>query len=98
MYEIIVILKALTEIAAVAMLGQGILWVIAGSKREQNVVYQMFRTLTMPVMKATRVITPRVVLDQHLGLVAFFLLVVLWVVLTALKIKMVLDASAAVPG
>ena len=95
MYEIIVILKALTEIAGVAMLGQGILWVIAGSKREQNAIYQLFRTLTSPVMKVTRLITPRVVLDQHLGLVAFFLLVVLWVVLTALKIKMVLDASAA---
>ena len=98
MYEIIVILKALTEVAGVAMLGQGILWVIAGSKREQNAVYQLFRVLTSPVMRATRLITPRVVLDQHLGLVAFFLLVVLWVVLTALKIKMVLDASAGVQG
>ena len=33
MYEIIVILKALTEVAGVAMLGQGVLWVIAGAKR-----------------------------------------------------------------
>ena len=95
MYEIIVILKALTEVAGVAMLGQGILWVIAGSKRQQNPIYQLFKTLTSPVTKVTRLITPRVVLDQHLGLVAFFLLVVLWVVLTALKIKMVLDAAAA---
>jgi len=91
MYEIIVILKALTEIAGVAMLGQGILWVIAGSKRQQNPIYGLFRTLTMPVMKATRAITPRVVLDQHLGLVAFFLLLVLWVALTAIKIKIVID-------
>src|SRR5262245_34510274 len=98
MYEIIVILKALTEIAAVALLGQGILWVIAGSKRQQNAIYQLFRTLTSPVTKVTRLITPRVVLDQHLGLVAFFLVVVLWVVLTALKIKMVLDASAGAQG
>ena len=95
MYEIIVILKALTEIAGVAMLGQGILWVIAGSRRQENAIYQLFRTLTSPVMKATRFITPRVILDQHLGLVAFFLLLVLWIVLTAVKIKMVLDASAA---
>lgn len=93
MYETIVILKALTEVAGVAMLGQGVLWVIAGSKRDKNLVYGMFKTLTSPVMKATRVITPRVVLDQHIGLVAFFLLVVLWVVLTALKIKIVLDSA-----
>ena len=93
MYEIIVILKALTEIAGVAMLGQGILWVIAGSKRQQNAIYQLFKTLTWPVMKATRLITPRVVLDQHLGLVAFFLLLVLWVVLTVAKIRIVLEQA-----
>lgn len=93
MYETIVILKALTEVAGVAMLGQGVLWVIAGSKRDKNLVYGIFKTLTSPVMKATRVITPRVVLDQHIGLVAFFLLVALWVVLTALKIKIVLDSA-----
>jgi hypothetical protein len=90
-YEIIVILKALVEIAGVGFIGQGILWVIAGAKREQNAVYTLFRTITSPVTKATRVITPRIVLDQHIGLVAFFLLLVLWVVLTALKIKMVLE-------
>jgi hypothetical protein len=91
MYEIIVILKALTEIAGVALLGQGVLWVIAGSKRDQNVVYGLFRTLTTPVTKAARWITPRVVLDQHIGLVAFFLVLVLWLALTAMKIKIVLD-------
>ena len=94
MYEIIVILKALTEVAGVAMLGQGVLWVIAGSKRDQNLVYNLFKTLTSPVMKVTRWITPRVVLDQHLGLVAFFLLLLLWVALTAMKIQIVLRNSA----
>jgi len=42
----------------------------------------------------TRAITPRVVIDAHIGLVAFFLLLVLWIVLTVLKVKMVLDAAA----
>lgn len=91
MYEIIVILKALTEVAGVAMIGQGVLWVLAGAKRDENLVYGIFKTLTSPVMRATRWITPRIVLDQHMGLVAFFLLVVLWVALTAIKIKLVLE-------
>ena len=95
MYETIVILKALTEVAGVAMIGQGILWVIAGAKREQNMVYGLFKTLTAPVMKAARVITPRIVLDRHLWMVALFLLIVLWLAFTAIKIKLVLDASAA---
>lgn len=94
MYEIIVILKALTEVAGVAFLGQGILWVIAGAKREQNIVYNLFRTLTSPVTRVTRAITPRVIIDAHIGLVAFFLLLMVWVALTAFKIKLVLDASA----
>ena len=95
MYELIVILKALTEVAGVGMLGQGVLYVLAGGKREQNVVYNLFRIITSPITKATRAITPRFVLDQHIGLVAFFLLIVLWLALTAFKIKLVLDGAAA---
>ena len=95
MYETIVILKALTEVAGVAMMGQGVLWVIAGAKREQNLVYGIFRTLTSPVMKAARAITPRIVLDRHIWLVALFWLLVLWIALTVFKIKLVLDAAAA---
>ncbi len=91
MYEIIVILKALTEVAGVAFLGQGVLWAIAGSKRDQNLVYKLFKTLTSPVTRVTRAITPRIIIDAHIGLVAFFLLVVIWLVLTAFKIKIVLE-------
>lgn len=95
MYEIIVILKALTEVAGVAFLGQGLLWVLAGAKRDQNIVYNLFKAVTSPVTRFTRIITPRVIVDAHIGLVAFFLLIVLWLILTASKIKMVLDAAAA---
>ncbi len=95
MYEIIVILKALTEIAGVAFLGQGVLWVIAGAKRDQNFVYKLFKTLTSPVTRVTRAITPRVIIDAHIGLVAFFLLMVIWLALTVLKIKIVLENAPA---
>ena len=91
MYEMIVVLKALTEVAGVAMIGQGVLYVWAGAKRDQNMAYGIFKTLTSPVMKATRWITPRVVLDQHLGLVAFFLLIILWLGLTVAKIWIVIE-------
>jgi len=94
MYEIIVILKALTEIAGVAFLGQGVLWVIAGSKRDQNLVYKLFKTLTSPVTRATRAITPRIIIDAHIGLVAFFLLMVIWLGLTVMKVKIFLDNAA----
>ena len=91
MYEIVVILKALTEVAGLAMFGQGVLWVVAGAHRDVNPIYGIFKTLTSPVMKVTRWITPRVILDRHLGLVAFFLLIVLWFGLTIMKIRIVLE-------
>lgn len=85
--QAIVIIKALVEIAGVAFLGQGVLWLVAGSKRGENVVYKLFQTLTSPVTKVTRILTPRIVLDQHIGLVAFLLLIVLWAVVVAFKVK-----------
>ena len=91
MYEVIVVLKALSEIAGVAMIGQGVLYVIAGAKRDQNAVFGIFKTITSPVMKATRWITPRIVLDQHIWLVAFLLLIILWLALTVMKIRIVLE-------
>ena len=91
MYEMIVVLKALTEVAGVAMLGQGVLYALTGNKCDQNPVYGIFKTITSPVFKVTRWITPRVILDRHLGLVAFFLLVVLWLGLTVMKIRIVLE-------
>ena len=93
MYQIIVILKALTEVAAVGMLGQGLLYVIAGQGREQNLVYRLFKTITSPVTKLVRFIMPRIVLDRHLWLVALLLVVVLWLTLAVLKIRLVLEAA-----
>jgi ABC-type uncharacterized transport system permease subunit len=91
MYEMIVVLKALTEVAGVAMIGQGVLYAVTGNKRDQNFAYVIFKTITSPVLKVTRWITPRVILDRHLGLVAFFLLIVLWLGLTVMKIGIVLE-------
>ena len=91
MYEIIVVLKALTEVAGVAMIGQGVLYAVAGAKRDQNPFYVIFKTVSSPVMKLARWITPRIVLDRHLWLVAIFLLVVLWIGLTIMKISIVLQ-------
>lgn len=72
------ILKALLEVAGLALLGQGLLFLFAGAKRERNVVYQVFATVTRPVLRLTRFVTPRVVLDRHLGLVAFLLVALAW--------------------
>jgi hypothetical protein len=90
MLLLVMILKAMTEIALCAFLGQGILYLFAGAKRDSNFAYTTFKMLTSPVTKATRFIAPRFILDQHIGFLAFFLLMVAWVALTIAKINMVL--------
>jgi len=72
------ILKAVLEVAGLALLGQGLLFLFAGAKRDRNVIYQAFVTVTRPVLRVTRLVTPRVVLDRHIGLVAFLLVVLAW--------------------
>jgi uncharacterized protein YggT (Ycf19 family) len=82
---IISILRALTEVAMLTLLGQGLLAVLAGSRRATNPVYQLFQVVTRPVLRSIRFITPRMILDKHLPFVAFFLLFWLWIMLALFK-------------
>ena len=90
MLQLVIICKALVEVALFAFVGQGILYLFAGAKREQNFVYTTFRMLTSPVTKFTRMIAPRFVVDQHIVYLALFLLLVAWVGLTVAKISLII--------
>lgn len=81
------ILKLLAEIALLSLAGQWVLGLLAGAKREQNLVYQLFQIITKPLVAGARLITPRVVLDRHLPLVAFLVLFFVWLVATMTKIN-----------
>jgi hypothetical protein len=80
------ILKMVAEIAMMAIFGQWVLGLLAGARREQNLFYQVFQIVTSPVVKGARYITPRVVIDRHMPLVAFLLMFFVWVVATMTKI------------
>ena len=92
------ILKALIEIALLFLLGQGLLVVLAGASRHQNLFYRAIAMVTGPVMKATRFITPRFIIDQHIGFVAFFLLAILWVAALLMKVHFYLEQAGGRPG
>lgn len=79
------ILRALVEVAGMFLLAQGILFVLAGATREKNIVYQLFRIITRPVIQMTRLVTPRVIVDKHIPFVAFFILFWLWLLLAYVK-------------
>lgn len=70
-----------------ALLGQGVLAVLAGDKRDSNFFYQLLKVLTRPFVAAARFIAPKQVADQHVGFVAFFLLLLVWAVVTFEKIS-----------
>jgi hypothetical protein len=53
----------------------------------------MFRTVTAPVFKLTRFITPRFILDRHIWLLTPLVLLVLWAVVTYFKIRIALEAT-----
>jgi hypothetical protein len=74
----VVIVKALMELAGMFLLGRGLLYLLAGAKRDQNLFYQVICVVTNPVIKATRWITPRVVLDRHIPYAAFLLVLWIW--------------------
>ena len=94
-YQLVVILKGINEVALMALIGQAALFVLAGSKREGNIVYSMLKTVTSPIMKFTRWIAPRFVVDQHIGFLALFLLLLIEALLIVLKIRLYLAAVAA---
>jgi len=74
---LVVIAKALAELAGMFLLGRGLLVVLAGRKRASNIFYQVICIVTNPVIKAVRWVTPRMVMDSHIPVVAF--VVVLWI-------------------
>jgi hypothetical protein len=82
---LLTIARALVEVAGMLLLGQGVLWLFGPRARDGNFVYELFRTGTRPLVKATRIITPRFVHDSHIGMVTFIILVWLWLALAFAK-------------
>jgi hypothetical protein len=75
MLTAIVVLKLIVFIAGFALLGQGVLYVLAGAGRETNIFYRILRSITLPAAKLVRVITPRKWMpDSYVGVAAFFLM------------------------
>src|SRR5215218_5084400 len=94
----VTVMRALVEVAGCFMLGQGLLYVLAGRKRNDNFVYQLFAMLTRPVIRVTRAITPRLVRDEHIPIAAFLLLLWLWIGLQMAKRYVCVAQALACPG
>ena len=86
MLTLIVAIKLVAEIALLALIGQWVLGLLIGARKEQNLFHQVLRQIGWPFLRLARWVSPRVVLDQHLPWVAAFLLASIWLLSTAAKI------------
>jgi hypothetical protein len=90
----VTLLRMLVEVALFSLIGQGVLYVLAGANRERNIFYIILKTIASPAMRVARWVSPPFVVDQHIGWVALFLLTVLWLGLgVAKQIAIGIDAS-----
>ena len=60
---LIKLVRALVEVAGFCLLGQGLVAVFAGARRESNAIYLLFRVVTRPVIGALRAIAPKFIID-----------------------------------
>ena len=78
-------LKALVEVAGMALIGQGLIGLISGKSKQDNFVYRIFMVVTSPIYKLARAISPKFIADAHMGLASFFILFWLWIGLVYAK-------------
>jgi len=87
--------KLLAEIALLALLGQWLVGLLSGPARERNPFYRLLQLVGRPWVRAARWLSPAVVLERHLPLVAFLLLLLIWGAAAVAKISICLQIGVA---
>jgi hypothetical protein len=90
MLTFLTLLQLMLYIPLLALLGQGLLFVLAGAKRDSNFFYQLLKLISKPFTVVVRKLTPRLVADQHVPFVTFFLLLIVYAVVTFERIDLCL--------
>ena len=80
-------------VALLALVGQGMLYVLAGANRDRNIFYQLLQIVSKPFTLLVRRITPRQVSDQHVPVVTFFLLLIAYAVVTLERISLCVQSG-----
>lgn len=88
MVTVLAFVQLLLYVPLLALLGQGLLYVLAGPKRDTNFFYQLLALISKPFTAVVRRITPAKVADHHVPIVTFFLLVILYFIVTFERIDL----------
>ena len=82
------IVQLVLYIALLSLLGQGILYVLAGAKRDTNLFYGLLKIISKPFTVLLRKVTPAKVADHHVPIVTFLVLLLTYAVVTFEKINL----------
>jgi hypothetical protein len=82
------LLQLILYIPLLALAGQGALYVLAGPKRDTNFFYRLLQLLSKPFTSVVRRLTPRQVADHHVPIVTFFLVLIVYAVVTFEKVDL----------
>jgi hypothetical protein len=95
MLNVLNIIQLVLYIALLALVGQGVLHVLAGARRDSNFFYRLLQIVSKPFTLPVRWITPRQVADRHVPVVTFLLLLIGYAVVTFEKINLCMAANMA---
>ena len=84
------LVQLILYIPLLALAGQGILFVLAGPKRDSNFFYRLLQLLSKPFTIVVRRITPRQVADHQVPIVTFFLVLIAYAVVSLERIDLCL--------
>jgi hypothetical protein len=73
------LVQVVLAVPLLALLGQGVTWVLArgfGQDPAQNFFYRLLEIVPRPFVKLARLITPKLIADRHIPLVVLSLLAV----------------------
>lgn len=88
MLTFLTLAQLLLYIPLLALLGQGLLYVLAGQRRHGNFFYQLLALLSKPFTFVVRKLTPAQVADEHVPIVTFFLLLIAYAIVTFERIDL----------
>ena len=81
------IAQLILYIGALGLIGQGLLYVLAGQKRDTNLFYQLIGIINKPWTLLARFISPKQIIDRQIPFVAFCIVGVLYIAVTLAKIE-----------
>lgn len=87
------IAQLILYIALLALMGQGVLYVLSGPGRDANFFYKLLQVLSKPFTLPVRKITPRKVSDRQVPVVTFLLLLIAYAVVTFEKIGLCVNTK-----